>query len=93
MELTNKRITYSVKNEDSNFKLEGEVSINENNVITFFSGTFQTLESNYAGNFNYSEDGNGLINKSVNSIPQDGEDNAISLLDKTIDEIKIQVKE
>lgn len=92
MELTNKRVIYSVKNEDSNLKLEGEISIDEHNNITQFPGTFYTLESMYAGNFNYSEDSNGLINKAVNSVPKENEDKAISLLDATVDEIKVQIK-
>lgn len=93
MELTNKRIIYLVKNEDSNLKLDGEVSIREDGTITYFSGSFYTLESAYTGSFNYAEDDSGLINKSVNSVPKEDEDKSMSLLDKTIDEIKIQIKE
>lgn len=90
MEISNKRLMYSVKNEDSNLKLEGEVTIKEDKTISYFSGSFYTLTSEYAGNFNYSEDENTYINKSINSIPKDNEDKAIALLDKTIDEIKTQ---
>lgn len=90
MEISNKRLIYSVKNEDSNLKLEGEVTIKEDKTISYFSGTFYTLSTEYAGNFNYSEDQNELINKSVNSISKENEDKAIALLDSTIDEIKLQ---
>lgn len=91
MELLNKRAMYTVKNQDANLKLEGDAQIMGDNMITTFSGSFFTLEDVFTGGFSYSEEGEGLINKSVNSYPANLEDKGMNLLDATVEALKQQL--
>lgn len=91
MEISDRRIICKVKNQDSNLKLEGEVQINESDMILSFSGFFNTLEDTYAGNFYYQETDEGLVDKSVNSFPSNLQNKGIELLDLTIPLIKSQI--
>lgn len=91
MELLNKRVMYTVKNQDANLKLEGDAQIMGDNMITTFSGTFFTLEDVFTGGFSYSEEGEGLINKSVNSYPANLEGKGMNLLDATVEALKQQL--
>lgn len=91
MELLNKRVMYTVKNQDANLKLEGDVQIMGDNMITTFSGSLFTLEDVFTGGFSYSEEGEGLINKSVNSYPANLEDKGMNLLDATVEALKQQL--
>ena len=90
MELTNKRVFYSVKNEDEFLKLDGEVQINNDTVLSNFSGSLTTLDGTPSGGFNYSEF-DGLINKGVNSYPEELKDKGMNLLDATVDAIKLEL--
>ena len=76
MELLNKRVMYTVKNQDAHLKLEG---------------SFFTLEDVFTGGFGYSEEGEGLISKSVNSYPSSLEDKGMDLLDATVTALKQQL--
>lgn len=91
MELLNKRVMYTVKNQDTNLKLEGDAQIMGDNMITTFSGSFFTLEDVFTGGFSYSEEGEGLISKSVNSYPSSLEDKGMDLLDATVMALKQQL--
>ena len=91
MELLNKRVMYTVKNQDANLKLEGDAQIMGDNMITTFSGSFFTLEDVFTGGFSYSEEGEGLINKSINSYPANLEDKGMNLLDATVKALKQQL--
>lgn len=91
MELLNKRVMYTVKNQDAHLKLEGDAQIMGDNMITTFSGSFFTLEDVFTGGFSYSEEGEGLINKSVNSYPANLEDKGMNLLDATVEALKQQL--
>ena len=91
MELLNKRVMYTVKNQDANLKLEGDAQIMGDNMITTFSGSFFTLGDVFTGGFSYSEEGEGLINKSVNSYPASLEDKGMNLLDATVEALKQQL--
>lgn len=91
MELLDKRVMYTVKNQDANLKLEGDAQIMGDNMITTFSGSFFTLGDVFTGGFSYSEEGEGLINKSVNSYPANLEDKGMNLLDATVEALKQQL--
>lgn len=91
MELFNKRVMYTVKNQDSNLKLEGDVQITGDNTVTTFSGTFYTLDDQFTGGFSYAEEGDELINKSVHSYPASLEDKGMNLLDATVTALKQQL--
>lgn len=91
MELLNKRVMYTVKNQDANLKLEGDVQITGDNQITTFSGTFYTLEDQFTGGFSYADEGDGLINKSVHSYPASLDDKGMKLLDATVVALKQQL--
>lgn len=91
MELLNKRVMYTVKNQDANLKLEGDAQIVGDNQIITFSGTFYTLEDQFTGGFSYADEGDGLINKSVHSYPASLEDKGMKLLDATVVALKQQL--
>lgn len=91
MELLNKRVMYTVRNQDSNIKLEGDAQITNTDVITTFTGTLFTLEDVFTGSFSYSEDESGLISKSVSSYPTSLEDKGFKLLDATVVALKQQL--
>lgn len=87
MELTNKRESYSVTNASVTIKLNGEVTISDNDTISSFSGNFQSLEGNGLGGFNYRES-NDTVDKHIFSVSTAYKGDAETLLDVTIGEIK-----
>ena len=98
MILTNKRTTYTVNHSNETAKLTGNISLNEDNVIENFNGSFTDLieegsmESNLGG-FSYNEDASmGTLSKSIYGVPFSEEENLVSLLNDTIDRIKTEVE-
>ena len=85
MELTNKRETYSIVNNNEAIKLAGEVTISTDAIT--LNGVFRTLEDQHIGNFNYREISN-TIDKNFSSLNKEQEDNASLLLASTIIELK-----
>lgn len=92
MELLNKRLMYTVKNQDSNLKLEGDAQIIGTDTINTFTGTLFTLEEVFTGSFSYTEDESGLISKSVSNYPSSLDDKGFELLDATVLALKQQLK-
>lgn len=93
MILSNKRTMYSVTNENSTLKLNGELTISENNTITGFHGSFISLDNlSHQGGFNYSEY-EETCNKNYHSLPISLGDIPKILLDDTISQIKSQLTE
>ena len=84
MELKNKRVQYTVTNEDSNLKLTGEVSLKEQTNDLSFNGSLNDLSNNYLGNFYYNEREDEKIDKSINGIDKDDLANAEALIASTI---------
>lgn len=79
-------------------KLTGNISLNEDNVIENFNGSFMGLieddgmESNLGG-FSYNEDATmGTLSKSIYGVPFSEEENLVSLLNDTIDRIKTEAE-
>ena len=98
MILTNKRTTYTVNHSNETAKLTGNISLNEDNVIENFNGSFTDLieegsmESSLGG-FSYNEEEViGTINKSIYGVPFSEEENLVSLLNDTITKIKTEVE-
>ena len=98
MILTNKRTTYTVNHSNETARLTGSISLNEDNVIESFNGSFTglleegSMESNLGG-FSYNEDSvTGTISKSIYGVPFSEEENLVSLLNDTIDRIKTEVE-
>lgn len=87
LEITNKRSTFSIKNEVENIALNGECTVNDNKMITNFSGSFNK-DNMYIGGFYYSENENGKINKNLNDITAEDSEDACKLIDITVKEIK-----
>ena len=97
MILTNKRTTYNVNHSNETAKLTGNISLNEDNIIENFNGSFMNLikegdmESSLGG-FSYSEEANAeTLNKSIYGVPFSEEENLVSLLNDTIIKIKTEV--
>ena len=98
MILTNKRTTYTVNHSNETAKLTGNISLNEDNVIESFNGSFMDLieddgmESNLGG-FSYNEEAEmGTINKSIYGVPFSAEENLVSLLDETLTKIRTEIE-
>lgn len=89
--LTNKQTSYSVENVGENIKLTGSVAFTEDGRIISFNGTFMTEQDSYVGNFYFNENDNGKSNKSINDVDTDKYNEADTLLDETINELKQQV--
>lgn len=97
MILTNKRTTYNVNHSNLTAKINGTLSLDENNRIEFLNGSFAKVvadgeEEVFIGNFDYSEqDGVETLNKSIYNVPFSEEENLVSLLNDTITKIKTEV--
>lgn len=87
VEITNKRSSFQVKNETEKLSLNGECTVDEQQMITSFNGSF-TMEGNYAGSFYYNEIINGNINKNLNDVHHEIAEDACQLIDATVKEIK-----
>lgn len=92
MELTNKRVSYSISNENDNLKMTGDVSVNSNNEISSFNGQIMNLEGMMIGNFYYSEM-DGKINKNFNNVDFENEEIVCEALRETVKEIKTKIAE
>jgi len=84
MELKNKRVQYTVTNEDSNLKLTGEISLKDQTNDFSFNGSLSDLSDNYLGNFYYNEREDEKVDKSINGIDKDDLANAEALIASTI---------
>lgn len=91
MQLTNKQVIYSCVNENETLKLAGTIHFNDENLITQFNGTFETIEDEACGDFYYNETVDGKVNKATNNIPADLVDQTSDLLLATVAEIKKEV--
>lgn len=87
VEITNKRSTFSINNTVENLTLTGECTINDDKMITNFSGSFNK-DNMYTGSFYYSENENGKMNKNINDISVEDSKDACKLIDETVKEIK-----
>lgn len=84
MELKNKRVQYTVTDEDSNLKLTGEISLKDQTNDFSFNGSLNDLSNNYLGNFYYNEREDEKVDKSINGIDKDDLANAEALIASTI---------
>lgn len=90
MQLTNKRISYTVKETGNTYSLNGEVTITEGARISSFNGSFLIEENNYIGNFNYSEGEDGKVDKHIYSIDKNYQADCCDFLDNVIETLKLQ---
>lgn len=97
MELTNKRQMYNVTNSSEKLTLSGEITIDNDNIITNFSGNFkinepsELNEMNISGMFNYTNR-NDKVDKQFYSIPTSLLTSCEVLLDTTILAIKLELE-
>ena len=93
MELTNKRVQYTIANADTNVALTGEITIVDDATISSFSGNLTKVsDSSNAGNFNYRESGD-TCDQNLYSCPKDLTDEISILIDATVTAIKVQLAE
>ena len=86
MELTNKRVQYTVSNESENIKITGEVTVGDSN--NSFNGTVNTLNGDYSGNFYFNEIDANNVNLNFNNVPADKVGAIYSLIQSTMTEVK-----
>lgn len=92
MNITNKRTVCDVTHEGTSVKLSGSFTYTENKLITGFSGSFYKKEdSTFVGNFNYTEIDAATIDKSVNSMLMEHEDECMDLIDTVVGLIKAEL--
>lgn len=94
MIITNTRVMHSVSNASASMKLQGEVQFSSEGIITSFNGQFYKLPAtedeeygDFIGDFWYSENEDGTISKSVNSIPSEKSGEACDFLESTVQEL------
>lgn len=87
--LTGKTTNYQVSNENATVKLSGQLTLSDNeDRIVSFNGSFNTTEDGYIGNFYYSENENGRVNKNISDVDGTKLSSVESLFNETITEIK-----
>lgn len=87
MELTNKKIMYSVTNSSDTYKLNGSVTMSEDSKIENLSGNINKDSESY-GNFYYTESSDNKININLSGIPADSLTEAEQFIITTVNEIK-----
>ena len=68
MELTNKRTQYTVTETGNDFKLQGELSVNETQNTFTLNGSFQNVDGSYLGTYSYSQRAGEIIDKNISGI-------------------------
>lgn len=88
MEITNRRFQFTVKNTVEGYTLQGEVSKNEEGLITSFNGNVRDDNNEYLGDFYYNEREDTSINKSVNNVKPEFLETVESIIQETVNQIK-----
>ena len=88
MEITNRRFQFTVKNTVERYTLQGEVSKNEEGLITSFSGNVRDDNDVYVGDFYYNETEDTSINKSVNNVKPEFLKTVEGIIQETVNQIK-----
>lgn len=88
MEITNRRFQFTVKNTVKGYTLQGEVSKNEEGLITSFSGNVKDDNDVYVGDFYYNEREDTSINKSVNNVKPEFLETVEGIIQETVNQIK-----
>lgn len=87
--LTGKTTNYSVTNETEGFKLQGVVTMTEDDLrISSFSGSFSKTNGDYSGSFYYSENEMGKASKNINDVATEDALALDNFFDLTITELK-----
>lgn len=92
MELINKRVQYSVSNSSENYKVLGDLSIQDDNRIQYLGLTVYNNSEEYCGECSYSETSDNKITKNVSNISREALSEVIDLLDTTISAIKAVIE-
>ena len=83
LNLTNKRETYHVENATDTLKLNGEITIDANGLVTINGQVNTTTAPGKSLSFNYNEDAAGNVNRSCNG-SADIQEAANAFVDATI---------
>ena len=90
VQLLNERKTYDFNVEDEALKISGSVTyINGKNISDMYGSTTENGMS--IGNFNYSEDSEGHITKSIINVASDKLDQLSTKIDTIVSDIKRQL--
>ena len=87
MEITNKRYQFTVTNTVNDLTVRGEVTMNEDKTINSFNGNVRDNEQ-HVGDFYYSENLDGKINKSINNVSSANISAMEALIAETVNQIK-----
>ena len=88
MEITNRRFQFTVKNTVEGYTLQGEVSKNEEGLITSFNGNVRDDNNEHLGDFYYNEREDTSINKSVNNVKPEFLETVEGIIQETVNQIK-----
>ena len=88
MEITNRRFQFTVRNTVEGYTLQGEVSKNEEGLITSFNGNVRDDNNEYLGDFYYNEREDTSINKSVNNVKPEFLETVEDIIQETVNQIK-----
>lgn len=92
MILKNKRMVYDVEHQNTSLKLTGNFTVDEIRLITSFNGQFMEPDTmDYVGSFNYNEDNQDKVNKSISGVYIDKQSEASEALDELIVLIKTEL--
>lgn len=89
MQLTNKKEVYSINNSNETIKLQGELTLSSESIQ--INGNFQLVDGTFVGHFNYRELGTTL-DKNFGNLIKSNQEDALALLDETIEELKLELE-
>lgn len=90
MQLLNKQTLYRCIKTGNKLKINGAFTVSDDKKIQL-SGNFNTLESEYCGDFNYCELNNGKVTISISNMVIDLIPDASQFLIETVNEFKNQI--
>jgi hypothetical protein len=94
IKITNTSQNYIVTNENEDFSINMNVTVSKENTGSISaSGSFNTLDGQYAGNFGYSEDSEGKISQNIYDVAKANKVALEALLDETIDGFNANVND
>ena len=89
MQFTTIKELYSINNSNETIKLQGELTLSSESIQ--INGNFQLVDGTFVGHFNYRELGTTL-DKNFGNLIKSNQEDALALLDETIEELKLELE-
>lgn len=84
-----KQARYNVEETQESLKMQGSISIDEDNRVIDFNGTFYDLQGQYLASFYYRETTDGKCDKNINNVDLQ----RFSDLDEVLDTLIVNIKD